>query len=103
MAAPDLMEGEPQRVASLRRNYRALRAGLQAGGLQVRDDPTPILPVITRADDAALRLARRVFGPGGVVAPPPFAPPPPQTHPPRGTGLGRPTEPDAREKTAAGV
>lgn len=69
IAAIDLLEREPQRVARLRRNYRALRAGLQAGGLQVRDDPTPIVPVITGADDAALLMARRLFDRGVFVPP----------------------------------
>src|SRR2546428_10712315 len=95
MAAPDLMEGEPQRVASLRRNYRALRAGLQAGGLQVRDDPTPLVPGITGADDAALRMARRLFDRGGVV--PPIVSPavPPNTSRLRGTGTAGHSHPDA--------
>src|SRR5713226_2360655 len=69
IAAIDLLEREPQRVARLRRNYRALRAGLQTGGLQVRDDPTPIVPVITGADDAALLMARRLFDRGVFVPP----------------------------------
>lgn len=73
IAAIDLLEREPQRVARLRRNYRALRAGLQAGGLQVRDDPTPIVPVITGADDAALLMARRLFD-RGVFVPPIISP-----------------------------
>lgn len=73
IAAIDLLEREPQRVARLTRNYRRLRAGLQAGGLQVRDDPTPIVPVITGADDAALMMARRLFD-RGVFVPPIVAP-----------------------------
>jgi glycine C-acetyltransferase len=73
MAAIDLIDREPQRVTRLRRNFRALRQGLQAGGLQVKDDPTPIVPVITGADDAALTMARRLFD-RGVFVPPIISP-----------------------------
>src|SRR2546422_7796297 len=69
MAAIDLMEREPQRVARLRRNYRALRAGLQAGGLPGRDDPTPLLAGIPRAAHPAPPLARPLFAPGGFRPP----------------------------------
>jgi len=73
IAGIDLLAREPQRVAHLARNYRRLRAGLQAGGLQVRDDPTPIIPIITGSDDAALIMARRLFD-RGVFVPPIVAP-----------------------------
>jgi glycine C-acetyltransferase len=69
LAAFDLLEREPQRVERLRQNYRSLRGGLRAGGLQVRDDPTPIVPVITGADDAALIMARRLFERGVFIPP----------------------------------
>jgi len=97
MAAIDLMEREPQRVARLRRNYRALRAGLQAGGLQVRDDPTPIVPVITGADDAALRMARRLFD-RGVFVPPIVSPAvPPNTSRLRVTVTAAHSDADVKE------
>jgi glycine C-acetyltransferase len=58
VAALDIMEAEPERVARLQSNVRRFRAALQAGGVPVRDDPTPIVPIITGEDEAALRLAR---------------------------------------------
>jgi glycine C-acetyltransferase len=61
IASFDVMEAEPERVARLQANVRRLRAGLRAGGVPVRDDPTPIVPVITGDDDAALRIARYLF------------------------------------------
>lgn len=69
LAAVDLLEAEPRRVATLRANYRRLRSGLQAGGIPVRDDPTPIVPVITRTDDAALQMARLLFDRGVFIPP----------------------------------
>lgn len=69
LAAFDLLEREPQRVERLRQNYLALRSGLRAGGLEVRDDPTAIVPVITGNDDAALTMARRLFDRGVFIPP----------------------------------
>jgi glycine C-acetyltransferase len=61
MAALDVIDAEPHRVARLQAHVRRLRAGLRAGGVPVRDDPTPIVPVITGEDEAALRMARFLF------------------------------------------
>ncbi len=61
IASLDVMESEPGRVVRLQANIRRLRAGLRAAGVPVRDDPTPIVPVITGDDDAALRMARYLF------------------------------------------
>jgi 8-amino-7-oxononanoate synthase len=58
VAALDVMDAEPERVARLRAHVQRFRAALQAGGLPVRDDPTPIVPVITGDDEAAMRIAR---------------------------------------------
>ncbi len=69
LAAFDLLEREPQRVERLRQNYMALRSGLRAGGLEVRADPTAIVPVITGNDDAALTMARRLFDRGVFIPP----------------------------------
>jgi glycine C-acetyltransferase len=68
-AAFDILEREPQRVERLRQNYLSLRSGLRAGGLEVRDDPTAIVPVITGNDDAALTMARRLFDRGVFIPP----------------------------------
>jgi len=61
LASLDVMDAEPGRVVRLQANVRRLRAGLRAAGIPVRDDPTPIVPVITGEDDAALRMARYLF------------------------------------------
>ncbi len=103
IAAIDLLEREPQRVALLARNYRRLRTGLQAGGLAVRDDPTPIVPVITGADDAALMMARRLFD-RGVFVPPIVAPAvPPNTSRLRVTVTAAHSDADVEEVVQAVV
>ncbi|MGQ0569759.1 MAG: aminotransferase class I/II-fold pyridoxal phosphate-dependent enzyme [Armatimonadota bacterium] len=58
MASLDLMETEPQRVARLQAHVRRFRAVLQRGGVPVRDDPTPIVPLVTGDDETAMRIAR---------------------------------------------
>jgi 8-amino-7-oxononanoate synthase len=64
IASLDVIEGEPQRVARLQSRVKRLRDGLRAGGVQVRDDPTPIVPIITGDDEAALRMSRVLFDQG---------------------------------------
>jgi glycine C-acetyltransferase len=61
LASFDIIEAEPERAARLQANIRRLRVGLRAGGVPVRDDPTPIVPVITGDDERALRIARYLF------------------------------------------
>jgi glycine C-acetyltransferase len=58
IAALDVIEAEPERVARLHDHVRRFRAALQAAGLPVRSDPTPIVPVITGDDEGAVRIAR---------------------------------------------
>lgn len=69
LAAIELVEAEPQRVERLRARSTRLRAGLRAGGVQVRDDPTPIVPVITGGDEAALLMTQRLFDAGIFASP----------------------------------
>lgn len=64
IASLDVIEGEPQRVARLQSRVKRLRHGLRAGGVHVRDDPTPIVPIITGDDEAALRMSRVLFDQG---------------------------------------
>jgi len=64
IATFDVIDAEPQRVARLQANVRRLRAGLQASGVPVRDDPTPIVPVIAGDDERTLRMARFLFDRG---------------------------------------
>jgi glycine C-acetyltransferase len=58
LAALEVMEAEPERVAQLQSVSRRLRTALRAAGIPVRDDPTPIVPFITGEDEAATRVAR---------------------------------------------
>ena len=69
MAAFDVMEAEPERVARVRANAQRLRARLRQGGLPIRDDPTPIIPVITGSDEVAMRMSRELFDRGFFVPP----------------------------------
>ena len=69
LAAFDVIEAEPERVARVQSNARQLRAMLRRGGLPVRDDPTPIIPVITGSDDAAMQMSRELFDRGFFVPP----------------------------------
>ncbi|MGH2348362.1 MAG: aminotransferase class I/II-fold pyridoxal phosphate-dependent enzyme, partial [bacterium] len=79
MAAIDLLESEPQRVDRLRERTVRLRAGLRAGGIEVSDDPTPIVPVMTGSDEAALLMTRVLFD-AGIFASPVVSPAvPPRT------------------------
>lgn len=60
MAALDVMEAEPHRVTRVQALSKRLRTALQAGGIPVRDDPTPIVPIVTSDDEAAMRIARHL-------------------------------------------
>ena len=77
IAALDVLEAEPERVKRLHANAQRLRAALRAGGLAIRDDPTPIVPVITGEDEAALRIAEYLHAQGIFALPivPPAVPP----------------------------
>jgi 8-amino-7-oxononanoate synthase len=69
MAAFDVMEAEPQRVTRVQANARRLRALLRQGDLAIRDDPTPIIPVVTGSDAAAMQMSRELFERGFFVPP----------------------------------
>jgi glycine C-acetyltransferase len=69
IAAFDVIEAEPERVARVQAHARRLRAILRQAGLPIRDDPTPIIPVITGSDDAAMRMSRELFDRGFFVPP----------------------------------
>ncbi|MEX0765809.1 MAG: aminotransferase class I/II-fold pyridoxal phosphate-dependent enzyme [bacterium] len=79
MAAFDVMEREPERVRRVQSHARTLRARLRDGGIPVREDPTPIIPVITGDDVPALRMSRALYD-RGVFVPPIVSPAvPPKT------------------------
>jgi glycine C-acetyltransferase len=69
LAAFDVIEAEPQRVTRVQANARRLRALLRQGGLAIRDDPTPIIPVVTGSDAAAMQMSRELFERGFFVPP----------------------------------
>lgn len=68
LRALGIVEEEPQRVARLRENATALRAGLRDMGYAVPDGETPIIPVMVKDAKAALNLSRTLLG-QGVYAP----------------------------------
>jgi 8-amino-7-oxononanoate synthase len=59
---------EPERLESLRRNARALRAGLRARGYDTADSASAIVPLLVGEEVAAWRLARRLFDEGVLVS-----------------------------------
>lgn len=69
MAAFDVIDAEPERVVRVQVNAGRLRATLRGEGLPVRDDPTPIIPVITGSDEVAMRMSRELFDRGFFVPP----------------------------------
>jgi 8-amino-7-oxononanoate synthase len=69
MAAFDVIEAEPERVARVQAHARRLREALRQSGLSVRDDPTPIIPVVTGSDAAAMQMSRELFERGFFVPP----------------------------------
>lgn len=79
IAGFDVMEREPERVRRVQSHARTLRTRLRDGGIPVREDPTPIIPVITGDDVPALRMSRALYD-RGVFVPPIVSPAvPPKT------------------------
>lgn len=63
-----VLQREPLRLDRLRRNAARLRDGLRGGGYDTGTSTGPIIPVIVGTNEAAWRLARRLFD-RGVMAP----------------------------------
>lgn len=63
-----VLQREPARLGRLRRNAALLRDGLRRHGYDTGASAGPIIPVIVGTNDAAWRLARRLFD-RGVIAP----------------------------------
>jgi glycine C-acetyltransferase len=61
VAALDVIEAEPERVAAARRNAERLRRGLAGLGYDVGASASPIVPVIVGDPVAAWKLARRLL------------------------------------------
>jgi len=68
-AAFDVIDAEPERVLRVQGHARKLRTLLRQAGLAVREDPTPIIPVVTGSDAAAMRMSRELFDRGFFVPP----------------------------------
>jgi len=63
-----VLQREPARLGRLRRNAALLRDGLRSRGYDTGASAGPIIPVIVGTNDAAWRLAWRLFD-RGVIAP----------------------------------
>lgn len=63
-----VLQREPARLDRLRRNAARLRDGLRSRGYDTGASTGPIIPVMVGTNDAAWRLARRLFD-HGVLAP----------------------------------
>ncbi len=81
LAAFDVLEQEPERIASLWDNTRYFKAGLQAAGFNTGISETPITPVIVGEAALAHQLSRELFA-EGVLA----------------TGIGFPTVPKGKAR-----
>ena len=57
-ASFEVIEDEPERISSLRRNVGLFLNGLQARGFDTLNSETPIVPVICGADEQAYQMAR---------------------------------------------
>ena len=57
-AGLSILEEEPHLVTQLRNRANYLRAGLQDLGYDTGDSSTPIIPVILRDEEAAMRFSR---------------------------------------------
>ncbi|MBI4424269.1 MAG: aminotransferase class I/II-fold pyridoxal phosphate-dependent enzyme, partial [Elusimicrobia bacterium] len=64
LAALDVLEGEPERLAALWDNTRLLKEGLKAAGFDTGASETPITPVIVGDGDKAQRFSERLFEEG---------------------------------------
>jgi 8-amino-7-oxononanoate synthase len=67
IAALDLLEAEPQRVAALRDRVREFRAACASQGIALADSPTAIQPVPVRGAARALEVSRRLHELGFLV------------------------------------
>jgi 8-amino-7-oxononanoate synthase len=77
LAALDIMQAEPERIAHLWRNTQRMKDGLLSLGFNLGASETPILPVYCRDMMTAFRLCKRLEEEGVFVNPivPPAVPP----------------------------
>jgi glycine C-acetyltransferase len=81
LAAIDVLEDEPERIATLWENTRHFKAGLERLGFDIGTSTTPITPVIVGAGALAHRFSDRLFE-EGIFA----------------MGIGFPTVPEAKSR-----
>jgi glycine C-acetyltransferase len=81
IAAIDVLEQEPELIATLWENTRYFKGGLQKLGFDIGKSETPITPVIVGSGERAMTLSDRLFQ-EGVFA----------------QGIGYPTVPEARSR-----
>jgi len=67
LAALNVLEQEPERVAGLHDNVSTMREGLRALGYEVMDSPTGIIPIMIGDTAAAIRLSNRLLEMGILV------------------------------------
>jgi len=81
MAAFDILESEPERIAELWENTRHFKSALRKAGFNTGDSETPITPIIVGEAKTAHEFSRRLFE-NGLWA----------------TGIGYPTVPEGRAR-----
>jgi glycine C-acetyltransferase len=59
--AIEILMREPQRVAKLRDNVAAARAGIREAGFEVLESPTAICPIIVHDTAKAIAMSRRLL------------------------------------------
>lgn len=65
--AIEILEAEPQRVAKLHSNVRAVRTGLAKLGFDLHDSPTAIIPIMIGDEAEAIRKSQRLMELGVMV------------------------------------
>jgi len=68
LAAFDLLDEEPERVARLRENTRRFRAALRERGFQVPEGVHPVVPIIVGDTALAIRMSRELLDAGVYVS-----------------------------------
>lgn len=66
LAALEVLQEEPERIAKLRENTRYYRAGISALGFHVVEGITPIVPIIVKETPLALQMSRALLEEEGV-------------------------------------
>lgn len=65
--AIEILQGEPERVAKLRENVAAARAGIKSAGFEVLESPTAILPIIVHDTARAIAMSQKLLEMGVFV------------------------------------